>query len=272
MRLRQALFLALAILAPWWITASSVLGQSSIPNGVFVQNSDGLVWLVLDGQRVKIPVWPAADDEIAAVPVADSWAVMNDDGAIVAGDRPAWLGDGASSSAAAAAAAAAPAATAATPTPRTAPTATSVPPATSAPAPTAAPAAKRIGDSTTLTSPAGLRIVVTVFSVKDNAKSTNQFNTPKGRWVVTEWEVKNEGTTDAKLFRGDFKLQTADGSLVTYGNGAGHPEPELDTDTLGPGQRTRGYLAFDVPSGKGLAAAIYQPSGARQFVIADLTQ
>jgi hypothetical protein len=91
MRMRAALLVAVAIIATWWVTTSSA--QSAIPNGVFVKNSEGLVWLVLVGQRVKIPVWAASDEEIAAVPVADRWAVMNDAGAIVAGDRPAWLAD-----------------------------------------------------------------------------------------------------------------------------------------------------------------------------------
>lgn len=91
-RFRSALPVAIAVIGTWCLTTVSS-AQSSIPNGVFVRNSEGLLWLVLDGQRVKIPVWPASDEEIAALPVADRWAVMNADGAIVAGDRPAWLTD-----------------------------------------------------------------------------------------------------------------------------------------------------------------------------------
>jgi hypothetical protein len=89
-KLGAVLPVLVAIAATWWVTSASA--QSTIPNGVFVQNSAGLLWLVLDGQRVKIPVWPASDDDIAALPVPDRWAVMNDAGAIVAGDAPAWLG------------------------------------------------------------------------------------------------------------------------------------------------------------------------------------
>lgn len=90
-RLKAALPVLLAIFGTWAITTATT-AQSSIPNGVFVKNSDGLIWLVMDGQRVKIPVWPASDEEIAALPVPDRWAVMNDAGAIVAGDRPSWFG------------------------------------------------------------------------------------------------------------------------------------------------------------------------------------
>lgn len=89
--LRSALPVAAAIVVTWALTTATV-AQSSIPNGVFVKNSEGLIWLVLDGQRVKIPIWTATDDEIAALPVPDRWAVLNDAGAIVAGDRPAWFG------------------------------------------------------------------------------------------------------------------------------------------------------------------------------------
>lgn len=245
-----------AIVATWTITSASVTAQSSIPNGVFVRNSEGLVWLILDGQRIKIPVWAATDDEIVAVPVSDRWAVMNADGAIIGGDAPAWLGSQSAS----------------------APSVAQQPPP-AALAPTAIPTvgpptspSKRLGEPTILSAPSGLQVAVTLFRVQDNVRSANQFNTAKGRWVLTEWEVRNEGTTDLRLYRSDFKLQMADGSLVTPGNHAGHPEPDLDTDLLGPGQRTRGHLVYDVPAGRSLSTAIYQPSGARQFVIADLGQ
>lgn len=81
-----------ALLMVLCLTTFPASAQSTIPDGVFVKNSQGLVWLVLSGQRVKLPVWPASDDDIAALPVSDSWAVMNDVGAIVPGDVPSWLG------------------------------------------------------------------------------------------------------------------------------------------------------------------------------------
>lgn len=90
--LRTALPIVAAIVVTWGVARTTV-AQSSIPNGVFVRNSEGLVWLVLEGERIKIPVWQATDEEIAAVPVFDRWAVMDAVGAIVAGDRPAWLVD-----------------------------------------------------------------------------------------------------------------------------------------------------------------------------------
>lgn len=137
-RLRSALPVLVAIFATWAVTTVTT-AQSTIPNGVFVKNSEGLLWLVLDGQRVKIPVWSATDDEIAALPVPDRWAVMNDAGAIVAGDRPAWLdGPGTTSPIATPTATPTPAPLAPPIAPATA-TATSVPSAPPAATPTNTP-------------------------------------------------------------------------------------------------------------------------------------
>jgi hypothetical protein len=78
-----------AILVTWWVIAPT-RAQSGIPDGVFVRDSDGTVWLVMDGRRVSLAIWTAPEEDIRALPVGDRWAVMNDDGAIVAGDRPGW--------------------------------------------------------------------------------------------------------------------------------------------------------------------------------------
>ncbi len=44
--------------------------------------------------------------------------------------------------------------------------------------PLAAPSAKRIGDTTVLTDPAGLRLAVTVNAFEDNATSSNRYSGP----------------------------------------------------------------------------------------------
>lgn len=140
--------------------------------------------------------------------------------------------------------------------------------------PTPAPTPERspIGTTHELTSDAGLKIEVTVHALRDQVRSTNQFNAPQGRYVVLDWEVTNEGAKDATVSAYDFKLQTADGYLFTEANHAGLPQPEIASTTLGQGQNVRGFVAYDVPIDAALKSAIYQPSGQRQFVIADLTQ
>ena len=107
---------ALVFAALW---AVSVSAQPVIPNGVFVRESNGQIWLVLDGQRVSLPVWQATDEQIASLPVSDRWAVMNEAGAMVSGNQPAWHAEQAAARAAAQAAAPQPTA-AATPTESTA--------------------------------------------------------------------------------------------------------------------------------------------------------
>jgi hypothetical protein len=94
-KVRAVLPVIFGIVVTWWI-ASPTTAQSGIPDGVFVREGDGTVWLVLNGQRVGLALWAASDDDIRALPKSDRWAVMNDDGAIVAGDRPGWYGAGAS--------------------------------------------------------------------------------------------------------------------------------------------------------------------------------
>jgi hypothetical protein len=75
------------------IMTSPASGQATIPDGVFVKDAAGQTWLVLKGQRVGVPVWQATDADIAAIPLSDQWAVMSvtDQGAMVAGSKPAWL-------------------------------------------------------------------------------------------------------------------------------------------------------------------------------------
>lgn len=91
MKRSRWLFALVSAVALTWTVATQSAAQSSVPNGVFVRNSAGFIWLVQDGQRVRIPIWTATDDEINALPDPDRWAVANDAGAIVAGDRPVWL-------------------------------------------------------------------------------------------------------------------------------------------------------------------------------------
>ena len=88
-RWRLTVTVSVGLVAALWLATTAA--QSSIPNGVFVRESNGATWLILDGQRVNVPVWQATDADIDALPVSDRWAVMNAAGAITAGDRPAWL-------------------------------------------------------------------------------------------------------------------------------------------------------------------------------------
>lgn len=257
-RLRRALPVLTAIIATWAITITSVgAAQSSIPDGVFVRDVDGVVWLVLGGQRVNLAIWGASQEEIAALPRSDRWATMNDAGAIVAGDRPVWF-------------AGQEAPTGATDAPvastRSAPTATpTLVPTPSAPS-------SRLGEPALLTSNSGTRLLVTAHRVRDDVKSTNQFSKPEGRYVVVEWSVKNDGQANFDFRSSHLKLLTVDDFIIEREFVAGLPEPDLDSGVVGPGQTVRGFLPYDVPKDQKLKSAIFHGSGSPQILIADLTR
>ena len=227
------------------LAALLVIGSTSAQAGNprLVQSPDGTLYVIAGEARHRIVPAPTTNEELLKIAEAEPW----DDGTIALVPAPP-------------AAPAAPVAPAAAPIPVAAP-----PP----PAP-AAPAVKRVGETTILTTPSGLRLAITAHDVTDPAQSSNRFNAPDGRYVVVDWSIKNEGVVDFDPGYGDFKIQTADGFVVQRGNHAGHRAPQLDTAKLAPGQQVRGFLAYDVPAGQVLKALIYQPSGGRQFVIAEL--
>jgi hypothetical protein len=128
---------------------------------------------------------------------------------------------------------------------------------------------KRIGDTTVLTTPDGLRLAITVNGVTDNAQGRATFMRPQGRWFAVDWTIKNEGTTDFHVNRLYFKVQTPDGFLIERAAYMAR-EPDLVTNSLGSGQLMRGWLTYDVPSGQSVKTAIFQAGTSRQFVIAEL--
>jgi hypothetical protein len=65
--------------------------QPSIPDGVFLRDARGEIWFVRDGRRVQVPIFPATDDEVAALPL-DRADLSFEHGTIALGSRPAWLG------------------------------------------------------------------------------------------------------------------------------------------------------------------------------------
>lgn len=221
--LRSSLVLLIVIVATWWLTASTV-AQTAIPNGVFVKSSEGFLWLVLDGQRVKIPVWAASDADIAALPEPDRWAVANDAGAIVAGDRPAWYVD-------------APAANAAVP----------------APAAGAPPADTTIPMQTAVVYD-GWEVAVETASrettLPKDQSATPQLAQPKGAFVVVRARVKNLGNTSAPAPR--FVLVDSAGRRFDQDGFAGlygsfkYKLPSAYITTVQPSVTDRVVIGFDI--------------------------
>jgi hypothetical protein len=89
---RWAGLLALAVLAFWLgrgSTGSSA--QALLPDGVFVRDSGGGIWLIIGGQRAQVPFFPAADDVIASVPDSGQWVVQGDGGTLTLGGQPGYV-------------------------------------------------------------------------------------------------------------------------------------------------------------------------------------
>jgi hypothetical protein len=66
--------------------------QTLMPDGSFVRDSAGNVWLVYGGWRSAVPIYPATDEQIAAVPDGGQWVVPGADGRLTLGARPSWAG------------------------------------------------------------------------------------------------------------------------------------------------------------------------------------
>lgn len=64
--------------------------QGDIPNGAFVRDATGVLWLVSNGARVRVPIHPAPADQVAAIPETDRWLVPLSDGTLTFGDQPEW--------------------------------------------------------------------------------------------------------------------------------------------------------------------------------------
>lgn len=62
--------------------------QSLLPDGVFVRDSGGGVWLIAGGQRAQVPFYPAGDDVIFAVPDSGLWVVPGEGGVLTLGGQP----------------------------------------------------------------------------------------------------------------------------------------------------------------------------------------
>jgi hypothetical protein len=240
-RLRSALPILVAIVATWYVT--TVSAQSSIPDGVFVRRSDGTIWLVLGGQRIHVPIWPASDTEIAALPESDRYAVMNDDGVIVAGDRPGWLT--ASSSAPP------------TGSPTTAPAVTVVTPTRKQPVVVAVP--------TNNGSTEPMMLLVHAFA--DPIVSLNpDLAATYGRYVAFDVTAQNIGATPAMLNPKRFTIQSAS-DAVYQALGAPIRDPMLPVVNLWPGQSSRGEVAYLLPLDERPARILWDST-----VVLDLTQ
>lgn len=175
--LRLAGLLALAATAFWLGRGSADLSaQALLPDGVFVRDSGGGVWLIIGGQRAQVPFMPAGDDVIFAIQDSGQWVVQGDGGVLTLGGQPDYVF-------------AAPVAMPA------APTATPVPEATATPVPAEDPGPHvtiQVDDTRIVV---GQTVSVTV--IGDDAGGIE--------WIQWEGTIDNDGDNDNKA-TGDADL------------------------------------------------------------------
>jgi hypothetical protein len=61
--------------------ALSALAKTVIPDGSFVRDSGGGIWLVVGGRRAQVPLLEASDADITALPDSGLWVLPGGDGA-----------------------------------------------------------------------------------------------------------------------------------------------------------------------------------------------
>lgn len=84
--MRRFLLAATAALAMF----GTVQAQGGVPEGAFVRDETGAIFLVHGGERHQVPIFPATSEQLAAIPTSGRWLVPLADGSIVPGDRPEW--------------------------------------------------------------------------------------------------------------------------------------------------------------------------------------
>lgn len=86
-RLRTAMLVLVAMLPTW----ATVGAQTPIPNYAYLRDSSGQVFVVSGGQRLAVPIYPATDEQINAIPWPGTWLVPRADGTgYDTGGRPEW--------------------------------------------------------------------------------------------------------------------------------------------------------------------------------------
>lgn len=88
-RLRSALTLAVAIVGTWAVTTATA--QTGVPNYAYVRDSSGQDFVISGGQRIAVPIYPATDEQIAAIHWPGQWLGLKADGSgYENGPRPEW--------------------------------------------------------------------------------------------------------------------------------------------------------------------------------------
>lgn len=101
--------------------------------------------------------------------------------------------------------------------------------------------------------------VVTVYSVVDY-KSSNEFMKPQSgkKYVVADIGIQNGGKEAINYNTFDFKLQ--DNKDYSYDSSFSDKSPSFSSGALQPGQKTRGFITYEVDTANTASKVIFTPS------------
>lgn len=106
-------------------------------------------------------------------------------------------------------------------------------------------------------------LAVTLYAIRDPAVSTNSLDKPHAgnRYVALDVTIENVGSGSQDYNKFEATVKTTDDRKFQIGFGARGGEPDLGSGTNQPGEKSRGWVTFEIPSGAVLASFTYSDFG-----------
>jgi hypothetical protein len=109
---------------------------------------------------------------------------------------------------------------------------------------------------------------VVLHAITDPWISDNVFQqAPEGRRLVALDVTVDFSDESGTHMANPFRFKLTDSADFAYAEILGGPEPALNTISLGPGQKTRGWIAFEVQAGVPLKQLSYDPDASTQEAV-----
>lgn len=114
----------------------------------------------------------------------------------------------------------------------------------------------------------GEHVRVVLHTITDPWTSDNAFEeAPVGRRIVAfDVTIDSSDESDAHMAN-PFYFKLTDSADFAYAEILGGPEPALNAISLGPGQKTRGWIAFEVQAGIPLKQLSYDPNASTEEAV-----
>lgn len=117
----------------------------------------------------------------------------------------------------------------------------------------------------------GAGYAVTLHEVRDNVPP-EQYNKPQPgfRWVAVDVTIENTGSAPIDYNPFFSKLKTGDDREYDPAIGSSGLSPQLSSGKHQPGEKSRGWITFEVAAGAPLATFSYDPTFGASKVVFDI--